>query len=62
MATFVISASLYIDGVKTPDEANAVVKRMNEDNQVWSPITGHHHTFEIILPDRHDPGSSRWEA
>ena len=56
MPTFVISASVYVDEVTDPAAATQTIDRLNDF------IADHcHDSVHIVLPDRHDPGSSRWE-
>jgi len=54
--TYVITASVYVDGVADPREATEAVESFNEnENEGFNPVK-----IEIRLPDRHE-GNSRWE-
>lgn len=55
MPEFVISASVYVNSeeVTSPETATEYIEKFNNG---WLQ-----HGITIMLPDRHDPGSSRWE-
>lgn len=56
MTTYVISASIYVDDVDSPEQATDVVRVFNAGS--GRLVT---ERIVIVLPNPDDPGSSKWE-